>query len=435
MNKNHMDYSQGKKLAWLLILVLLVLGVVVYKANKKTDIEVDLNISQGSASTALRLSPTSGTVGLNQTITVDLTLDTGGENVDGVDVSSLRFNPSILQVVDGDAGASGVQIAPTNLLPVTSYNQVNNTTGQIQFSQTTSGGSTFNGSGKIATITFRGNASGTSTANFDFTLNSTLDTNVSSAGIDKLSIVQNASFTVDAAGPTVSITSPAGNSTATGTITVAASASDNVGVAGVQFKVDGTNIGAEDTSSPYSVSWNSTAVTNGSHTLTAVARDTSGLTATSIGVAVNVVNTISKSVTINNTYEGRTSRVGSGKVSVLTSSKGVLQEPTYTTNTAGNATISINILPQQIYLKVYADGYLTRMMGPYDFNAMPTSVTVTTLKAGDLVADNIVNSIDFSYMNSKWFATDQLADINQDGTVNSIDFSNLNRNWFQIGEN
>jgi hypothetical protein len=42
----------------------------------------------------------------------------------------------------------------------------------------------------------------------------------------------------------------------------------------VQFKLDGANLGAEDTAGPYSISWNSATVTNGSHTLTAVARAT-----------------------------------------------------------------------------------------------------------------------------------------------------------------
>ena len=37
-----------------------------------------------------------------------------------------------------------------------------------------------------------------------------------------------------------------------------ARASDNVGVAGVQFRLDGANLGAEDTAAPYSVTWDST---------------------------------------------------------------------------------------------------------------------------------------------------------------------------------
>jgi Ca2+-binding RTX toxin-like protein len=64
-----------------------------------------------------------------------------------------------------------------------------------------------------------------------------------------------------------------------------------VGVAGVQFKLDGVNLGAEDTASPYSVAWNSATTTNGSHTLTAVARYAAGNMTTSAGVSVTVNNT------------------------------------------------------------------------------------------------------------------------------------------------
>jgi hypothetical protein len=94
----------------------------------------------------------------------------------------------------------------------------------------------------------------------------------------------------DATDPTVSISAPAGGATVSGTITVSGSASDNIGVVGVQFKLDGANLGAEDTTSPYSVSWNTTTAANGSHTLTAVARDAAGNTTTSAVVTVTVSN-------------------------------------------------------------------------------------------------------------------------------------------------
>ena len=96
----------------------------------------------------------------------------------------------------------------------------------------------------------------------------------------------------DTTPPTVSITAPASGATVSGTaVTVAATASDNVGVAGVQFKLDGANLGAEDTASPYSVTWNSTTATNGSHTLTAVARDAAGNMTISVGASVTANNT------------------------------------------------------------------------------------------------------------------------------------------------
>lgn len=94
----------------------------------------------------------------------------------------------------------------------------------------------------------------------------------------------------DTTAPTVSVTAPTGGSTVSGTLNVTANASDNVGVVGVQFKVDGANLGTEDTTSPYSRSWNTTALSNGSHTVTAVARDAAGNTKTSATITVTVNN-------------------------------------------------------------------------------------------------------------------------------------------------
>ena len=65
-----------------------------------------------------------------------------------------------------------------------------------------------------------------------------------------------------------------------GTVTVTASATDNVGWPGCSSWWTTLPLGAEDTTSPYSVSWNTTTVANGAHTLTALARDAAGNTAT-----------------------------------------------------------------------------------------------------------------------------------------------------------
>src|SRR3989344_1578306 len=94
----------------------------------------------------------------------------------------------------------------------------------------------------------------------------------------------------DTTPPTVSITAPASNSTVSGNTTVTANASDNIGVAGVQFKLDGANLQTEDTASPYSITWDTTTVTNGSHALTATTRDAAGNTTTSSLVTVTVNN-------------------------------------------------------------------------------------------------------------------------------------------------
>ncbi|HEX5774489.1 MAG TPA: Ig-like domain-containing protein [Candidatus Paceibacterota bacterium] len=98
---------------------------------------------------------------------------------------------------------------------------------------------------------------------------------------------------VDIFSPTVSITSPFASETVSGVaVTVLASASDNTAVVGVTFKLDtNTVIGAEDMAAPYSILWDSTGASDGSHTLVAVARDTSGNLATSSAVTVTVDNT------------------------------------------------------------------------------------------------------------------------------------------------
>src|SRR5438093_2400572 len=99
--------------------------------------------------------------------------------------------------------------------------------------------------------------------------------------------------------PTVAITAPAAGATVAGTITVSANASDNVGVVGVQFKLDGANLGAEVTAAPYTLSWTTPTASNGAHTLTVVARDAAGNTAPSSAVRVTVSNQVLTSIVLS----------------------------------------------------------------------------------------------------------------------------------------
>ncbi len=90
--------------------------------------------------------------------------------------------------------------------------------------------------------------------------------------------------------PDVTITSPTGGATVSGTITVDATATASSGIQNVQFEVDGANAGAPDASSPYTLSLNTTTLSNGSHTLSAAATDTAGVTGDSATVEINVSN-------------------------------------------------------------------------------------------------------------------------------------------------
>ena len=94
----------------------------------------------------------------------------------------------------------------------------------------------------------------------------------------------------DTTPPTVVIATPAYDAIISGTVTMTANAADNIGVAGVQFQVDGQNVMAEDVSAPYSIGWNTTLVSDGSHTLVAVARDAAGNRGSSTPTIVHVRN-------------------------------------------------------------------------------------------------------------------------------------------------
>ena len=96
--------------------------------------------------------------------------------------------------------------------------------------------------------------------------------------------------TPDTTPPTVSMTAPLHGSSVSGVVTITADASDNVGVAAVQFRIDGSNLGPPDTVPPYAASWQSSSVANGSHTLSAVAYDASN-NQTSESAIVTVSNT------------------------------------------------------------------------------------------------------------------------------------------------
>ena len=98
--------------------------------------------------------------------------------------------------------------------------------------------------------------------------------------------------TSDTTPPTVSVSAPASNSTVSGTVTVSASAADNVGVSKVEFYVNGA-LKSTGTTSPFSYSWNTTSVANGSYTLTAKAYDAAG----NVGQSGNVAVTVSNSTT------------------------------------------------------------------------------------------------------------------------------------------
>ena len=135
----------------------------------------------------------------------------------------------------------------------------------------------------------------------------------------------------DTQAPSTSITSPANGATVSAIVTVNASASDNVGVTRVEFYVD-DSLASTDTTASYSYSWNTTTVTNGTHTLSTKAFDAAGNAGTSATI----------SVTVNNTGADVLPPLISGVTSVITNSKNGSFEIRWTTNEASTSVVTVN---------------------------------------------------------------------------------------------
>jgi hypothetical protein len=133
---------------------------------------------------------------------------------------------------------------------------------------------------------------------------------------------------VDTTAPSVSITSPATGAVVSGTTALAAAALDaQSGMAGVRFRLDGAAIGGEDTSPPYSVALDSTALTDGPHVVTAVARDVAGNTATSAPVSFVASNTGQPLLPLSVTLNQPTLTRGDVLVATVHAAAGVVTTP------------------------------------------------------------------------------------------------------------
>lgn len=121
-----------------------------------------------AADPVVRVSPSSSTVAVGSNVVVNITVQ-NVSNLFGAEFH-LNFDPNLLEVVDADAGADGVQIGVGDFLApdFIAQNVADNAIGRVDFglSQMSPHGPV-SGSGTLATITFKGKANGT--ANLTFT--------------------------------------------------------------------------------------------------------------------------------------------------------------------------------------------------------------------------------------------------------------------------
>jgi hypothetical protein len=90
-----------------------------------------------------------------------------------------------------------------------------------------------------------------------------------------------------ASAPTVAITSPADQATASGTLSVAGTATGSLAISKVEFYVDWTLQSTAGGTSPFNFSWNTSGATAGAHTLAAMAYNTDGISSCN-AITVNV---------------------------------------------------------------------------------------------------------------------------------------------------
>jgi len=200
----------------------------------------------------------------------------------------------------------------------------------------------------------------------------------------------------DTTAPTVAISSPANSATVTGTATVTVSATDNVGVSKVEFYVNGA-LQATDTASPYTFSWNTTAVANGSYTLTAKAYDAAGnVGQSSSSVAVNnpVADTTAPTVAISSPAAGATVS-GTATISATASDNVGVSKVEFYVNGVLKATDTASPYSYAWNTTAVANGSYTLLAKAYDAagNVGQSSASVTV---NNPVADTTVPTVAIS---------------------------------------
>ncbi len=224
------------------------------------------------------------------------------------------------------------------------------------------------------------------------------------------------SVTVDNSPPTISISGPSNGATVSGTINFAATASDNAGVTSVDF-YQGLALLSSDTTSPYSYSWDTKTVKDGSYTLTASAHDAAGNT-TNASVTITVKNNTTPPPDTTPPTTSITSPTG-GTVSG-------------TVNVQANAADNVGVTKVDLYV----DGSFVAsdVASPYAFSWNTTGLsgshTIKT-KAYDAAGNNTDSAVVTVNVNN---GSSVQGDVNGDGHVTIFDLSTILTNFNGTGK-
>lgn len=169
---------------------------------------------------------------------------------------------------------------------------------------------------------------------------------------------------LDGVAPTATITAPTNGATVSGTVAIAASANDDIGVDHVEFLLDGALLGS-DATAPYAYSWNSATASNGAHALQARAIDLAGNSGSS--AAVNV------------TVTGGTGGGGGTTPVTLTFSNEDANDG-YVKAGSGGTTPAVGTLESSLGLAIGrgTDSKFNRTLLSFDTSSLPDGATVTS---------------------------------------------------------
>lgn len=365
----------------------------------------------------LYLVPASSSVIQGSNFSVQIWEDSSSEPVNGVQ-ANLSYDPAKLDFVSIDNTGSAFGVEAENV----------GGGGSVLIARGVTGGDPpVTGGQLVATVTFTAKQSpGPTAVNFaagSMVVSSTTNTDI-------LTATTGGTYTIVDPPPTVAINSPSDNSVVSGNVTIATTATDDVGVVKVEFSVDGTLAGT-DATSPYSFNWDSTTVSSGNHTLSAVSFDTGSNSSTPDSITVSVDNeppsdpsgltaTVVSGSQIDLTWDAGTDNVGVVSYEVYRNGTKIDIDPPLITNGYSDTGLSAG-MTYSYYVKA-VDG---------QGNISDPSNTVQAIPSvlGDMNGDGRVDMLDLSYLLFKWRTADAVADINSDGIVDMLDLSTLLTNW------
>ncbi len=410
MKKHLKSLTSRKRSAGILVVAFALIGISLLVFTKA---------AVGTA--ALTLSPTSGSYNINSNFTVDIYVNSSATDpVASVEVQ-LSYDAAKLQYVS---------IEPTGGAFPDCFGKTGGG-GTASMSCLKAGAPFPTGSQKVGTVTFKALA-GNGTTSVSFAANShvwkadgiptELWNGVTTGGTYTL-------VTPDTTPPTVSIVSPVSGATVGATTTINANATDSGGgtVTKVEFYVNGALKGT-DTSSPYSYSWDTTTIGDGTYPLTAKAYDNAATpnVGTSLPVSAVVFNSKPDLVVSSISVTPSTLKVGDSVTlsAVITNNgnapttAGVINTTTFTVDST-----VVSSPTDSSALAVGASRTITATV-PWTATLGSHTVAVTTDKNNLITESNEANNA-----SSKSILVYKPGDANNDGSIGSADLAIIAFNW------